>query len=207
MLCFSIMRHKYISKRRNFISFRMHLRVVSHNSLHNELPCLRMLNLNQKAPRVFFSLFPYLSSSLFCSDPLGCVANSHLTQLHASSLTDCNSQPKAGHTVKRLYTGAQPNASQWKCVNSYQSRHFWSLSRRQTVREQNTSTKSTRFEFVQQNLVLCHVNTRETEGIQLLNVRGKPREDKESVQETIWIIWRLIYACYTLWLYYVIHIA
>lgn len=127
MLCFSIMRHKYISKRRNFISFRMHLRVVSHNSLHNELPCLRMLNLNQKAPRVFFSLFPYLSSSLFCSDPLGCVANSHLTQLHASSLTDCNSQPKAGHTLKRLYTGAQPNASQWKCVNSYQSRHFWSL--------------------------------------------------------------------------------
>lgn len=106
---FSIMRHKYISKRRNLISFRIHLCVVSHNSLHNELLCLRMLNLNQKAPRVFFSLFPHLSSSLFCSDPLGCVANSHLTQLHASSLTDCNSQPKAGHTIKRLYTGAQPN--------------------------------------------------------------------------------------------------
>lgn len=154
------MRHKYISERRNFISIRMHLCVVSHNSLHNELPCLRMLNLNQKAPRVFFSLFPHLSSSLFCSDPLGCVANSHLTQLHASSLTDCNSQPKAGHTVKRLYTGAQPNAhhseSVWTAIRVVVS-EVW--SRRRTVREQNTSTKSTRFEFVQQNLVLCHVNT------------------------------------------------
>lgn len=47
---FFIMRHKYVSKRRNFISFMMHLCVVGHNSLHNKLPCLRMLNLNQKAP-------------------------------------------------------------------------------------------------------------------------------------------------------------
>lgn len=94
----------------------MRLSVVNHNSLHNKLQCLRMLNLKQKAPLESSLAFsPHLSSSLFRSDPLGCVANSHLTQLRAS-LTDCYSQAKARHKVKRLYAGAQPNAHQGVCV-------------------------------------------------------------------------------------------